>query len=47
MDAVIKIGGSLAEDPAALRALCNRLGEIAKKYRIVVVPGGGKFADVV
>jgi hypothetical protein len=47
MDALIKIGGSLAEDPAALRALCNKLGEIAKKYRIVVVPGGGKFADVV
>jgi aspartokinase-like uncharacterized kinase len=47
MDAVIKIGGSLAEDPAALRALCNRLGEIAKKYRIAVVPGGGKFADVI
>jgi aspartokinase-like uncharacterized kinase len=47
MDAVIKIGGSLAEDPAALRVLCNRLGEIAKKYRVVVVPGGGKFADVV
>src|SRR3972149_170361 len=46
MDAVIKVGGSLAEDPAALRALCHRLGEIAKKYRIVVVPGGGKFADV-
>jgi len=47
MEAVIKIGGSLAEDPAALSALCNKLGEIAKKYRIVVVPGGGKFADVV
>lgn len=47
MDAIIKVGGSLAEDPAALRALCNKLGEIAKKYGIVVVPGGGKFADVV
>jgi aspartokinase-like uncharacterized kinase len=47
MEAVIKVGGSLAENPAGLRALCNRLGEIAKKYRIVVVPGGGKFADVV
>jgi len=47
MDAVIKVGGSLAEDPADLSALCNRLGEIAKKYGIVVVPGGGKFADVV
>jgi hypothetical protein len=47
MDAVIKIGGSLAEDPADLSALCNKLGKIAKKYRVVVVPGGGKFADVV
>jgi aspartokinase-like uncharacterized kinase len=47
MDAVIKIGGSLAEDPATLRALCSRIGEIAKKHRVVVVPGGGKFADVV
>src|SRR3989304_8777838 len=46
MDAVIKVGGSLAEDPANLKALCHRLGEIAKKYRIVAVPGGGKFADV-
>jgi len=47
MDAVIKVGGSLAEDPAALRALCTKLGEIAKKHMILVVPGGGKFADVV
>ena len=47
MDAVIKVGGSLAENPAALKALCSKLGEIAKKYRIVVVPGGGKFADIV
>jgi aspartokinase-like uncharacterized kinase len=46
MDALIKIGGSLAEDPADLSALCNKLGKIAKKHRIVVVPGGGKFADV-
>jgi aspartokinase-like uncharacterized kinase len=47
MDAVIKIGGSLAEDPEGLRALCNKLSELAKKYEIIVVPGGGKFADVV
>jgi aspartokinase-like uncharacterized kinase len=47
MDAVIKVGGSLVEDPAILRALCNRLGEIAKKYRITIVPGGSKFADAV
>jgi len=47
MDAVIKIGGSLAEDPKRLRTLCTELSEFAKKYAIIVVPGGGKFADVV
>ena len=47
MDAVIKVGGSLAEKPAALKALCTRLSEIAKEHSVVVVPGGGKFADAV
>jgi aspartokinase-like uncharacterized kinase len=47
MDAVIKIGGSLAEDPERLRVLCTKLSEFAKKHVIVVVPGGGRFADVV
>jgi hypothetical protein len=47
MDAVIKIGGSLAEDPERLRVLCTELSEFAKKYAIIVVPGGGRFADVV
>jgi aspartokinase-like uncharacterized kinase len=47
MDAVIKIGGSLAEDPERLKALCAKLSEFVKKYAIVVVPGGGRFADVV
>jgi aspartokinase-like uncharacterized kinase len=47
MDAVIKVGGSLAEEPTVLRALCNTLGKIAEKYRITIVPGGGRFADIV
>lgn len=47
MDAVIKIGGSLAEDPQRLRVLCHKLSEIAKKHAIIVVPGGGRFADIV
>ena len=47
MDAVIKVGGSLAENPERLRALCRKLGELAKKYELMVVPGGGKFADSV
>lgn len=47
MDAVIKVGGSLAESPEKLRALCQKLGELAKKYEFIVVPGGGGFADAV
>ncbi len=47
MDAVIKIGGSLAEDPEQLKALCSKLSEFAKKYAITVIPGGGRFTDVV
>jgi len=44
---VIKVGGSLAEDSASLIALCQELGALAKSYKMLVVPGGGKFADVV
>jgi len=47
VDAVIKVGGSLAEDPKKLRALCQKLGELSKKYAFIVVPGGGGFADAV
>jgi aspartokinase-like uncharacterized kinase len=47
MDAVIKVGGSLCENPATLKKLCSKLSEIAEKHSIVIVPGGGKFADAV
>lgn len=44
---VIKIGGSLALYPEKLKALCIKLGELSKKHRIIVIPGGGEFSDVV
>jgi 5-(aminomethyl)-3-furanmethanol phosphate kinase len=47
VDAVIKVGGSLAETPEVLRSLCVELYQIAKEYAFVVVPGGGRFADAV
>ncbi len=48
MDAtVVKIGGSLALYPDKLKELCIRLSEAAKKHKMVVVPGGGEFADLV
>lgn len=47
MEATVKVGGSLANDPISLRGLCRKLGSLARDHRILVVPGGGKFADVV
>jgi aspartokinase-like uncharacterized kinase len=44
---VVKVGGSLSQKPQALRALCVKLGELAKKHVLVVVPGGAEFADCV
>ncbi len=47
MDTVVKVGGSLAQDPEILRRLCSKLSEYAMEYSMVIVPGGGRFADVV
>jgi 5-(aminomethyl)-3-furanmethanol phosphate kinase len=47
VDAVLKVGGSLAVEPEQLIALCGKLSMLAEKYGLVVVPGGGRFADVV
>lgn len=44
---VIKVGGSLAAHPKKLRVLCRKLSEVSKKTKLIVVPGGGEFADVV
>ncbi|MCW4030337.1 MAG: delta 1-pyrroline-5-carboxylate synthetase [Candidatus Bathyarchaeota archaeon] len=44
---VIKIGGSLMHNPPALRKLCETLSDSAKKHQMLVVPGGGEFADAV
>jgi len=47
VDAVIKVGGSLSGDPELLIALWAKLSALAKNYKLIVVPGGGRFADVV
>ena len=44
VEAVLKVGGSLAEDDA-LVPLCRMIGELATLHRLLVVPGGGPFAD--
>jgi 5-(aminomethyl)-3-furanmethanol phosphate kinase len=43
---VVKVGGSLTQNPQKLRALCRKLSDLSMDYRLVVVPGGGEFADV-
>jgi aspartokinase-like uncharacterized kinase len=47
LEAVLKVGGSLIEHPTKLRELCNALSLLAKTYEMLVVPGGGIFADMV
>jgi aspartokinase-like uncharacterized kinase len=44
---VVKVGGGLAGDPGALRALCAQLATCGARHRLLVVPGGGAFADTV
>lgn len=47
MEAVLKVGGSIAEYPVSLKELCKELAICAKDYEILIVPGGGRFADTV
>jgi aspartokinase-like uncharacterized kinase len=47
MEAILKVGGSLAENPRFLVKLCRKLSDMSKEYRITVVPGGGEFVDTV
>jgi 5-(aminomethyl)-3-furanmethanol phosphate kinase len=46
-DWVIKVGGSLGARPARLRRLMEILAGAARRHWLVVVPGGGSFADAV
>jgi aspartokinase-like uncharacterized kinase len=45
-DAVVKVGGSLCFS-AALPAVVRHLARQARRRRLLVVPGGGPFADAV
>jgi aspartokinase-like uncharacterized kinase len=46
---VVKVGGGLGRGAGedALRALCRVLGELGRRHRLLVVPGGAGFADAV
>jgi 5-(aminomethyl)-3-furanmethanol phosphate kinase len=42
---VLKIGGGLAAIPGALDRVCATAGQVARDRKVLVVPGGGPFAD--
>jgi 5-(aminomethyl)-3-furanmethanol phosphate kinase len=44
---VIKIGGGLTELPGALDRVCTAVSEAARGRKVVIIPGGGPFANVV
>lgn len=44
---VIKIGGGLTAIPHALDRVCTEVSKAAKEHRLVIIPGGGPFADAV
>ena len=45
-EAVLKIGGSLSRG-SGLAALCESVSRLGERHRLIVVPGGGAFADQV
>jgi aspartokinase-like uncharacterized kinase len=46
---VVKVGGGLARDGGddALRALCAAIADAGTRHSLLIVPGGGAFADAV
>jgi aspartokinase-like uncharacterized kinase len=47
VDIVLKVGGALLRDPATLQHTMEGLSRAQRDARLVVVPGGGPFADAV
>jgi len=43
--AVIKIGGSLARRPEELETLMQSIDDLSSLHSLVIIPGGGPFAD--
>jgi aspartokinase-like uncharacterized kinase len=47
VDAVVKVGGGLLAYPARLAAVLDAVAAESARHRLLVVPGGGPFADAV
>ncbi len=46
LNAVLKIGGSLSRG-SGLDLLCREIAGLRERFRLLIVPGGGRFADEV
>ena len=46
LETVLKVGGSLSRSQD-LNALCEEIGKLGVQHQLLVVPGGGEFADTV
>jgi len=44
---VLKVGGGLSHVPGALEHVCSVLDDLSRVHQLVIVPGGGPFADTV
>ena len=47
VDVVVKVGGSLLAHPHYVVSVLQTLDEAARAVRLLIVPGGGRFADAV
>ena len=44
---IVKIGGGLLTEPGVLHRVAGALAQVARRREMVVIPGGGPFADAV
>jgi 5-(aminomethyl)-3-furanmethanol phosphate kinase len=42
---IIKIGGGITWVPGALDRVCQTVGKLSREWPLVIIPGGGPFAD--
>ncbi|MHA1208030.1 MAG: amino acid kinase family protein [Candidatus Freyarchaeota archaeon] len=46
-DFILKVGGSLSKNKSALKKLFKELAKLSETHKMLVIPGGGHFADEV
>jgi 5-(aminomethyl)-3-furanmethanol phosphate kinase len=46
IDVILKVGGSLSRGEG-LPALCDQICRLSRKHSLLIIPGGGEFADCV